>query len=184
MKAILLAILMLLSFALPAMADGTLPKRKPGLWEVKVMTARSPEGQTMKQCVDETTDERMMQMGGEMSQSCTKREIRQAGDGYVLESDCEIGGSRIQSKGTMKGDFSSQYETEVVASYDPPLMGMKGGTTKILSRRLGPCEAGQQPGDIILGNGMKMNINSLAEIGKQGAAGKLPLPAGMGKRTR
>ena len=29
------------------------------------------------------------------------------------------------------------------------------------SNGLGPCKADQKPGDIVMGNGMKMNINDL-----------------------
>ena len=139
-----------------------LPQRKAGLWEVQT----SSQGRTtaVKQCIDENTDAKMLQLAGQIGQNCKKQESRREGNTYVAEAECDLMGSHIQSKATMKGDFSSNYTGTVTATYDPPLMGKKEGTTQIAARWIGPCLADQQPGDMIMPNGMKMNMEALSKV--------------------
>lgn len=40
----------------------------------------------------------------------------------------------------------------------------------ILAKWLGPCVAGQKPGDVMMGNGMKMNVLDIQKMG--GAPGR------------
>ena len=159
MKKIILAASALLFAALPASAD-QLPNRKAGLWEIRVSTEGSPE-QVIKQCVDETTDAKLQEMGSKLGEACAKNETKKTGSGFSLESDCQFGGSRIQSKGTVTGDFSSSYSMEMSSSYEPALMGVKDGKTKIAGKHVGACAADQKPGDVIMPGGQKMNVNQL-----------------------
>ena len=68
MKKIILAASALLFAALPASAD-QLPNRKAGLWEIRVSTEGSPE-QVIKQCVHETTDAKLQEMGYNLGEVC------------------------------------------------------------------------------------------------------------------
>ena len=45
----------------------------------------------------------------------------------------------------------------------------------IEAKWLGPCKADQKPGDMIMGSGMKMNINDLGKLG----AGMRGAPGGV-----
>lgn len=156
-----------------------LPKRKPGLWEVSVASAGRP-GQVMKQCTDETTDEKMMATGNSMANSlgvqCSKKEMKKAGDTFTAESECTMNGTKLTSKTVFSGDFNSQYTGETNASYDPPLMGMTGSQSTITARWLGPCEAGQKPGDMVMPGGHVVNMEMLnSKLGQLGAAaGRAP----------
>ena len=138
------------------------PKRKPGLWELQTGQAgRGGNTPPVKQCIDEATDATMQQWGNQMSEACSKRETRREGDVYIIDSDCTVAGSHVIAHGVIKGDFASSYEGEILSKYNPPLGGMKEGKVVIKARWLGPCEKGQQPGDLIMPGGMKMNVNSL-----------------------
>lgn len=145
-----------------------LPKRKPGLWEVSIVAEGYPP-QIVKQCTDEATEQKMMKMGtdlaGQIGVECSKNTTEKNGSQYVAESDCMMGKTRMISKSVFSGDFQSQYSGDVTASYEPPLMGQAGGKTKITAKRLGECEAGQVPGDVVMANGMKMNVNSMGRAG-------------------
>jgi hypothetical protein len=53
----------------------------------------------------------------------------------------------------------------------PPMPGAApGGETKmtIVAKYLGACQAGQKPGDIMMSNGMKMNVLDMPKMGPPG----------------
>ncbi len=165
MKHRLLSAVLILFSVSPCTAQ-EFPKRKPGLWEV---TVASDNGQHVtRQCIDEATDAKLQNMGTQMGQMCTKQEARREGDAWVSEAECDMAGSRIHSKTVFRGDFTSNYQGDVSATYDPPLMGKREGKTKISAKWIGPCAGDHKPGDIILPDGQKMNLNSLGKVpGKQ-----------------
>lgn len=146
-----------------ARADN-LPPRKAGLWEITVGAAGRP-AQAMKQCIDSATDAKMMQMGGDMAgkMGCQSSGVQKQGDKYISQSTCNFNGSKVNSSSTFSGDFSTQYSGESTSTYDPPLMGMSTMSSTISAKYLGPCEAGQAPGDLIMPGGMKVNINSIGK---------------------
>lgn len=149
-----------------------LPKRKPGLWEVTVASDRSPQ-QVMKQCTDENTDSQMMETGNSMADSmgvkCSKKELRKEGDTYISESECTFGSTVLKSKTEFSGNFDTEYSGHSASTYNPPLMGMTGNNTNIHARWLGACEPGQVPGDMVMSDGRKLNINALSKLGQFGA---------------
>ena len=68
----------------------------------------------------------------------------------------------------VSGDFNSAYTVEVTSTREAarPLPGVApGGEThmKIAANGSAPCAAGQRPGDIIMSNGMTMNVLDHAE---------------------
>jgi len=108
----------------------------------------------------------MQQMAGQMAEVCTKQNMKRDGNSYVSESECSLGTSKVRSRAVFKGDFSSNYEGEISSQFDPPFMGKREGTTKVSARWIGECEAGQQPGDIIMPNGMRMNMSMMEKMAK------------------
>ena len=44
-------------------ADNFIPKRKAGLWQISVNEVGKKQQHGLKQCIDELTDQKMMQMG-------------------------------------------------------------------------------------------------------------------------
>jgi len=135
-----------------ASADDTLPPRKPGLWETKMINA---EGNvTARQCIDEKTDQ-LAQGAMGSSQNCSKRTITKTATGYESEADCKIGPISASSKGTFSGDFSSKIHVET----DTVLTGLPTSREPVKRHMVldatfvGPCEAGQNPGDMIMPDG-------------------------------
>ena len=154
----------LLLFAAPALAFD-LPTRKAGLWEIKMeFQGRSNlPGQTMKQCTDATSDKLMTANFGGAAEHCQKQDISRNGNAIVIDSVCAFGGATSTSHAVVNGNFNSAYTVEVTSTRKGgrPIPGVApGGEThmKIAASWIGACAAGQRPGDVIMSNGMTMNV--------------------------
>jgi hypothetical protein len=139
------------------------PKRKSGLWEINISRAsmhRPP--QAMQMCVDQNTDDIAQQFGESVaSQACTKQKIRREGNRIVADTVCKLGDTTATSRTVFTGRFDRAYHGEIRTKYDPPLMGRSENLTQIDAKWIGPCLPDQKPGDILLPNGMKINIRQM-----------------------
>lgn len=166
-----LAILVtVLSCASPALALD-LPPRKAGLWELKMeFEGRNLPAQVMRQCVDPETDKLMnMNFAGSNEQACSKQEMSRNGNSITIDSVCKFGEATTTSHAVMTGSFDSAYSVRVSStrSGGPPLPGMAPGAEThmaIAAKWLGPCAAGQKPGDVIMANGMTINVLDLQKM--------------------
>jgi hypothetical protein len=158
--------------AMPAFAVD-FPARKPGLWEIQTGSGGSEgagksAGHTMQQCIDAASDKALREMGQGMGKDlCSKQELKLESGRLVMDSVCKIGNTTATSHAVMTGDFSSTYRMESKSSYSPPLMGRTEGTAVMEAKWIGPCKPDQKPGDMVMANGMKMNVLEMA-----GARGK------------
>ena len=156
---------LLISFAASAAAQD-MPKRKSGLWEITTTSgnmgaAQAQAGNAVVQmCIDEKTDNAVQQQAsGVAKQSCSKQNMRRSGNEVVVDSVCKFGETTATTHSVFTGSFESAYKVDTRSTYDPPMMGMKEGSAVIEARWLGPCKPDQRPGDMILGNGVKINVN-------------------------
>lgn len=146
------------------------PARKPGLWEIKTgeggaSTGTAP-GQTIQQCIDAATDKAMREMGQGMGKDmCSKQALSSDGGKLVMDSVCKIGNTVATSHAVISGDFQTAYRMESKSTYSPPLMGRAEGTSAMEARWLGPCKVDQKPGDMVMPNGMKMNVLDMMKNG-------------------
>jgi hypothetical protein len=138
------------------------PTRKPGLWELKTSAeGQSAASQVMKQCVDTATDEQLRSFGASMTAKMCEQEVKREGDNFITDAVCRMGPITMRTQSVTTGDFNSAYTTKTTTKQEGGLTmpGMGGSSaTTIEARWIGPCEPGQRPGDIIMANGMKMNI--------------------------
>jgi hypothetical protein len=158
---------------MPALS-AEMPSRKPGLWEIKTSTAGgSTPGQTMQQCIDAATDQ-MMQSRGSAQNACPQRDVQRSGNTITVDSTCTIRGKTATSHSVITGSFDSAYTMTVTSEGE----AMPGGkmTLTIAAKWLGPCAADQKPGDMIMGNGMKINILDMQKRGQPGAPGSPMAP--------
>jgi hypothetical protein len=158
-----------------------LPARKPGLWQLTMnFEGRNLPSQIMKHCIDAATDKEMSGIGGGMQKEvCSKQDVQRAGNTVVIDSVCKFGTMTSASHAVVSGDFNSAYTVKVDSKRDgaPPMPGMAaGGTTHmtIEAKWLGACEAGQKPGDMIMGNGMKINVKDMPAMRGGGMPGGPP----------
>jgi len=137
------------------------PARKPGLWEIQSgdRTGAKGAGHTIQQCIDAASDKALRDMGQGMGKDmCSKQALRLEGGKLVMDSVCRIGATTATSHAVMSGDFSTAYRMESRSTYSPPLMGRTEGTSLMEAKWIGPCKADQKPGDMVMPNGMKMNV--------------------------
>ena len=174
-----LAVILAAAFiATPALAQEQMPSRKAGLWEMTMtFEGRGAPPQTMQQCIDAATDKSMQDMSAGMrGQSCSRREMKKVGDTIVFDSVCSTGAGTATSHGVVSGDFNSAYTVKINSKREggPPNMPAETNMS-IAAKWLGACKADQKPGDIIMANGMKMNVTDMQKGGRPGG-----MPPGAG----
>jgi Protein of unknown function (DUF3617) len=142
-----------------------LPKRKSGLWDIKISRAGSGRPvQAIQMCIDQRTDNMAQQMGESVArEACSKQQIRREGNKIVGESVCKIGETTATSHTVFSGEFDRAYHGEIRTKFSPPLMGKDENLTLIDAKWTGPCTADQKPGDMIMPNGMKINIHEMQQ---------------------
>ena len=161
--------------AAPAMAVD-LPARKPGLWDMKmVFEGRNTPPHLSQHCIDAETDKLMSAAGNSMNKDmCSKMDVQKVGNTFVMDSVCKMGPSTNTTHSVITGDFSSAYTVKLssVTSGGPNLPGARpDGKTEMTmeARWTGACKPDQKPGDIIMGNGMKMNVRDMQKVQNLGA---------------
>jgi len=154
--------------AVPALG-AELPSRKAGLWELKTtFENRNGASPVMQACIDASTDQMMQSSTGLYAQSDCKRDVQKSANGFTIDSTCTGGGKTWTVHSAVTGSFDSAY-TMAVTSHGDSLPGGRMNMT-VAAKWLGPCRADQKPGDMIMGNGIKMNILEMQQRGpSQGA---------------
>jgi hypothetical protein len=158
-------------YAPPPAAALDMPVRKAGLWELKMEFAgRNLPAQVMRQCTDAATDKMMnLNFGGSNEKACSKHDVSMNGGAITVDSVCKFGDATTTSHAVVSGSFDSAYTVDVASTSEGgrSIPGMPpGGAThmKIEAKWLGPCAAGQKPGDVIMANGMKMNVLEMPKL--------------------
>jgi hypothetical protein len=116
--------LLLVLFAASAAAAASFdaPKRKSGLWEIKISSEQTKGSHAVQQCVDEKTDDLMKkEMGENQKTQCSKNEMRKEGDKIVAESVCKLENSAAKTRAAFTGSFDSTYKADIKSTYEPPL---------------------------------------------------------------
>lgn len=149
-----------------AIAADELPRRKSGLWAMSVTTPGASVPMTMQQCIDEKTDDIAATMADKTKQAC-KSQTKRDGGRLVFDSTCKLGATTATTRGVFAGDPNSSYTFESTTAYSPPMAGMRDGVMKATAQWTGPCTAGMKPGDVVMSNGMKFNVNDYKSAKKQ-----------------
>ena len=141
-----------------------LPKRKSGLWDIKTRTSANRPVQTIQMCIDQKTDNMAKQMfESRAREACSEQQTRREGNKIVGDSVCKIGESIATSHTVLSFDFDRAYHGEIRTKFSPPLMGKSENLTLIDAKWTGPCQADQKPGDMIMPNGLKINIHEMQQ---------------------
>jgi uncharacterized protein DUF3617 len=144
-----------------------MPTRKAGLWEMKVLRAGSPVPETtMQHCTDETTDKEMSSTFSPMTKDlCSKQDIARTATGYVSDSVCKVGAMSITAHSDIVGDFNSAYTVKSTSHSEGGPSGVpRDSTTTVEAKWMGACKPDQKPGDIVMSNGMKMNVKDMEKL--------------------
>ncbi len=146
-----------LLLAAPASA-GDAASRRPGLWEVKTSIDDRGRAVTVQQCIDASTDQMLQASAGPLSAPlCAGHEVKTSEGGMTIDTQCRFNGKPASAHAVVSGSFESAYTMTVTAE------GEDLPATKMTmdAKWLGACAAGQQPGDVIMAGGVKVNIPEL-----------------------
>lgn len=167
-----------LMLALPSAAVGQtmeeLPPRKPGHWEIRMVTEKPAGAPAVVShvCIDPSTDREIMEFGLRMSRkSCKRYEMKREGKTLVIDAECKFGPLKSVTHTTMSGDFQSRYTVRIEGTTDGGFLGGGKGLQETLMTQTArwtgaACPAGTVPGDIDMGNGMKFNVKQLKGLQK------------------
>lgn len=134
------------------------PLRKPGLWEVKTTLGGSAHVLTVQQCIDAATDLLLQSSTGPFSADlCDAREVKKSQGSMTIDSHCKIGNKAATAHAVVTGSFDQAYSMTVESDGGD----LPKAKLTINGKWLGPCAAGQAPGDVMMGNGTKVNILAL-----------------------
>ena len=113
---------------------------------------------TVQQCIDAATDQMLQSSAGPFSApACPEREVKKSDSGTTIDSRCNFNGKAASAHAVITGSFDSAYTMTVTSEgADLPAMTMTSE-----GKWLGACAAGQQPGDVVMANGVKVNIPEL-----------------------
>lgn len=135
-------------------AESLPPPLKPGLWEMS-NDAATAAGARLYQCLDEDSqrllDRRAAQLSKAAHSACDQIVRRREGDAYIDEVQCRIGRYQTTARTELRMSGDSRYRLEMDTRYDPAMPGMEAESrTAVDAHWVGPCEAGQTPGEVFL----------------------------------
>lgn len=142
-----------------------LPARKAGLWEVTIQPPAGMGGgqlpQTVQQCTDAQAERVMLLAVVPAQENCRRIDVdlptgKPAG-GYDIDLACSVHEQTIETRVELRGDlgsvYSGTYTVRQTGIVPPP-----PGTVNFQGRWLGSCKADQRPGDMVLPNGITVNV--------------------------
>jgi Protein of unknown function (DUF3617) len=141
------------TFALASISASAadMPKRKSGLWQIKMSMAGMPAGAgTMETCIDEKSDDITQQGQVQGKKNCDQVETKRDGDRVSVHSVCRFGKTTATSDAMFTGHFDAAYRGEIRTVFSPAMAGRKETRVSVDAKWLGPCKPGQRPGDIMI----------------------------------
>ena len=153
-----------LAFAAALAQADEIPKRKPGLWElrwysydVKPAEAAALVPNTAKMCIDETTDAKLAVAFNPCDAPLF---FAFYSPQFTRELVCETAGAGVKALSRAKATFSADaaYHIEVRTRLEPALKGEGEYSGGREGKWVGACPADMRPGDLIAGDEPKMNV--------------------------
>ncbi len=139
-----------------------LPARQPGLWQTTVTEDGSEDTpQDLQICIDAQTDRHLGILGNDLSGDTCKRTVSRTSDGWGLLAECDMGsGGTYQYSGSITGDYASDYSMKLRLQVTGASLATMNRVTSyvVTSKRTGECAKDQAPGDVIVNDGLKINL--------------------------
>ena len=155
-----------------------LPTPKAGLWRESILRDGRELGLIgdMRACLDADARARLSALGGRAGKTmCRDQAVTRDSDGaYHFSSACDLGpGGHVVTQGELTGDLSKRYRVySRTDTRGASLQSLNGHhVIDVEADYLGPCPAGMTPGDVLIANGMKVNMDRLRALADTLAGG-------------
>jgi hypothetical protein len=152
-------------------AAAALPSPKAGLWRESLLRDGRELGLIgeMRACLDADARGRLTAMGGQAGKSmCRSLAVTRDGDGgYHFSSACDLGpGGHVVTQGELTGDLASRYRVRSQTDTTGAVLASMNGrhTIDLEASYLGSCPGGMKPGEVVIANGMKVNMDHLRAV--------------------
>ena len=158
LRAALLAVVPIVVMSTISALAADAPARKPGLWDVKTTIEGQGRPVTVQQCIDAATDQMLQSSAGPFAAPlCAGRDVTKSDNGMIIDTHCSFNGKPANAHAVVSGSFDDAYTMTVTA---------EGGALPAVKMTIegkwrSACATGQQPGDVIMANGVKVNIPEL-----------------------
>ena len=143
------------------------PKRKSGLWEMKTQMSGMPAGMPtqgpIQMCVDQASDNVMQEKAKEKA-NCSVMDVNRGVGKVTIHSVCKFEETTATTDAVITGDFENSYKNDMNITYSPPRDGMSKMKMTQEARWLGPCKAGQKPGDVMMPGMPAMNAGNVQQM--------------------
>lgn len=157
-----------------------LPARRSGLWEVTVRSddlvlrrqgQPQQRPQTVQMCTSAEAEPVMLFAIVPGQSDCHEVEVsrrpKNAGAGYEISTVCYVHDNRVEAHMQLLGDLQSAYNGSYSVKYGlTPLQNT--GRMVFEGRWLGACKPSQQPGDMVLPNGVTVNVIDAIKRAEEG----------------
>jgi hypothetical protein len=151
-----------LVLGLPLARADTLPARTPGLWEVSIAAAGQSvmRQQKVLQCTTPQVDAVTLLAVVPGQEHCHETRVKKGANGtrFDVQTVCFVHDNRVTARIQLSGDFQQSYQGQFEVSYSRPVAHGSAGVTQFSGRRLGDCRPGMKPSDMVLPNGVTVNI--------------------------
>lgn len=166
-----------------AVRKSPLPSRKSGLWEVTVRSddlvlrrqGQAPQRpQTVQMCTNAEVEPVMLFAVVPGQTDCHEikatRRAKNAGAGYDISTVCYVHDNRVDAHMNLRGDLKTAYDGSYSVKYTrTPLQNT--GRMVFEGRWLGACKPDQRPGDMVLPNGVTVNVVDAVKRAEEGHGG-------------
>jgi hypothetical protein len=145
---------------LPLAHADVLPVRKPGLWEVSIVGAGQSvmRQQKVLQCTTNEVDALTMLAVVPGQEHCHQTTVVKDAGQFTVQTVCFVHDNQVKARIRLKGDFQQFYQGDFEVAYSKPVTTSSPGVTQFTGRRLGDCKPGMKPSDMVLPNGVTVNI--------------------------
>ena len=148
-------------------APPDIPALRAGLWEATSAAPNNsqPRPAVTRLCLDKQTQRQVLeQLALAMPGMCSRNQYSMRGGRFVTDSLCTLGASTIEGKTETTFLRDTAYRTEVVGRVGPAGRVAETQRTVIDARHVGSCPAGMKAGDMVLPNGLTLNIVQLSAV--------------------
>lgn len=159
----LVGILLVFASCMGSAADA-LPQRESGFWEVTVVDPESSSRSKpvlIRECTSTEVDAQLLLGVAPAQENCDPPVVRTLDAGWTVETMCRVHGHKLDTAFAFEGDFVTSYTGRYESQNLDGCAGHSAECPKVRSfegRRLGACPAGMGPGDVLLPNGLKVNV--------------------------